>query len=95
MLGYGKKLTPVLTPNNSETTYKWSSSNTSVAIVSTDGIVTGKSIRTADITVKTDNGKSAVCSVYISEAPANLSRGNIDIKLSRIYNLITKTKSQY
>lgn len=95
MLGYGKKLTPVLTPNNSETTYKWSSSNTSVATVSTDGIVTGKSIGTADITVKTDNGKSAVCTITVKDTPESLSRANLNTNIARINSLISKTKSQF
>ncbi|MBQ7856578.1 MAG: Ig-like domain-containing protein [Alistipes sp.] len=95
MLGYGKRLIPELTPENSETTYQWSSSDTSVATVSADGMVTGKSVGTADITVKTDNGKSAVCRVTVNEAPKNLYRRNLDSKIVRIISLISRTKSQY
>ena len=95
MLGYGKKLTPVLTPENSETTYKWTSSNTSIATVSSSGVVTGNSMGTSDITVTTENGKTAVCTVTVTDVPDKLHRANLDIKISRINSLISKTKSQY
>lgn len=95
MLGYGKKLIPSLIPNNSETTYNWSSSDTAIATVSTEGIVTGESIGTTTITVKTDNGKSATCNIYIIESPQNLSKEHLEPKIGRIITLISKTKSQY
>ena len=44
----------------------WSSSNTSVATVSSSGVVTAKAIGSATITVKTnDGGKTATCSVSV------------------------------
>lgn len=95
MEGYGTKLTPVLIPDNSETTYKWTSSDPSVAVVSADGVVTGKNVGTADITVKTDNNKSAVCSVTVEKTPENLSRAKLDGKIARITSLISRTKTQY
>lgn len=43
----------------------WSSSNESVATVSTTGVVTGKSAGTATITAKTADGKTSTCTVRV------------------------------
>ena len=93
--GFGKKLTPTLTPSNSTTTYKWSSSDTSVATVSLDGTVTGKAAGAADITVTTANNKSAVCHITVKPTPENISKTIIDTKINRIKKLINNTKKQY
>lgn len=93
--GYDKILTPTLVPSNAVTTYKWASSDTSVATVSTDGKVTAKTAGTADITVTTKNNKTATCHVIVKPAPENLSRTILDAKLSRIKSLINNTKKQY
>ncbi len=44
----------------------WSSSNTSVATVDSNGKVTAKASGTATITVKTSNGKTATCKVTVN-----------------------------
>ena len=66
-VGDTQTLTATVTPSNA--TYKsvtWSSSNTSVASVSSSGVVTAKSAGTATITVTTnDGGKKATCSVTV------------------------------
>ena len=59
-------LSPTVYPTNSRYTLTWTSSDTSVATVSSSGMVTAKSTGKANITVKTDNGKSATCSVTVS-----------------------------
>ena len=43
----------------------WSSSNSSVASVSSDGIVTAKKAGSATITVKTSNGKTDTCAITV------------------------------
>lgn len=61
------QLKAVINPNN--TTYKsltWSSSNSKIASVSSKGKVTAKKKGTATITVKTANGKKAVCKIKVS-----------------------------
>lgn len=46
----------------------WTSSNSSVASVSSSGVVSAKSVGNATITVKTvDGGKTASCTLYVSE----------------------------
>ena len=45
----------------------WSSSNNSVATVSADGLVTGKSAGTAVITARTTSGKTATCNLTVTE----------------------------
>lgn len=56
-------------PRNSYTkTFTWTSSNNSVATVNTYGGVYAKSVGTAKITVKTDNGKKATCTVKVVAA---------------------------
>ncbi len=59
-------LTPTVTPSDAKTSYTWSFSNSSVASVSSSGLVTAKSAGTTTITVKTDNGKSATCKVTVT-----------------------------
>ena len=61
-------LTPTILPTGAETTYSWSSSDRSVATVSSSGVVTGVSKGTATITVKTANGKTATCKVTVTAA---------------------------
>lgn len=59
-------LTPSITPSNAVTSFTWSSGNTTVATVSSSGKITAKSPGTTNVTVKTDNGKTATCNVTVS-----------------------------
>ncbi len=60
-------LSEVVSPNNStDKSIVWSSSNINVAEVSSKGVVTAKKIGNAVITVKTSNGKSAKCSINVT-----------------------------
>jgi uncharacterized protein YjdB len=59
-------LTPTITPSDAEVSYTWSSDKNSVATVSQNGVVTAKSEGIANITVTTDNGKTATCKVTVS-----------------------------
>ena len=67
VLGVGDTLTlkPVLTPSSARTTCTWSTSDKKVATVNQDGAVTGVKAGKAKITVKTANGKKAVCTVTV------------------------------
>ena len=56
----------VLPANASDQSVAWSSSNTSVATVSSSGVVTAKAVGSATITVTTnDGGKTAACNVTV------------------------------
>ena len=55
--------------SGSHARYTWSSSNKSVATVSSKGLVTARKAGTATITVKTHNGKKASCKVKVTSAP--------------------------
>ena len=62
-------LSPIVYPTNSKYTLTWTSSDTNVATVSSSGVVSAKSAGTANITVTTDNGKTATCSVTVNASP--------------------------
>ena len=58
-------LTPIITPDDATTTLTWRSDDKAIATVSQDGVVTGKEVGTATITVDTYNGLSATCEVVV------------------------------
>lgn len=67
--------------------FNWSSSNTKVATVAkTSGNkakIVAKGNGTADITVKTYNGKSATCKVTVKSAPSSVALSNSNIILGK------------
>ena len=68
IVGMTKKLEATITPENATTkTITWTSSNTEVATVSTQGIVTGKGAGTSVITATTYNGKTAKCTITVEQ----------------------------
>ena len=81
----------VVPSNSSEKTVTWSSSNTSVATVSSSGIVTANSVGIATITVKTDDGgKTANCSVTVkpvSVSSVTLDKETLSLKIGETYSL--------
>jgi len=85
-------LKAVLTPTNSATYCTWTSSDTSVATVTSGGVVTGKEVGTATIMVKTSNGKTAECTVKVKKAPDSitLDKTTLTLKVGDTYTL-TKT----
>ena len=67
-VGEESTLTAIVSPNNATNkNVTWSSSNTSIATVD-NGVVTAKSVGSATITVKTEDGsKTATCNVTVTE----------------------------
>ena len=63
--GQTATLTAALSPSDSATYCSWSSSDKSVAAVSSGGKITAKAKGNAVITVKTSNGKTASCNVTV------------------------------
>ena len=72
-----QQLTATITPSNATNkNVTWSSSNTSVATVSTSGYVSAKSAGTTTITCKANDGSgvSATCSVTVKEDPIPVTK---------------------
>ena len=65
-VGYEESLNPTIVHASAETTLSWNSSNTSVATVSSEGIIKGISIGTTTITCTAHNGVSAQCEVTVN-----------------------------
>jgi len=61
-------LKPVITPKGVATTLTWASGTTAKATVDTAGVVTGVAAGTSVITVTTDNGLTAQCTVTVTSA---------------------------
>jgi len=61
----------------------WTSSNTKAATVSSNGTVTAKGIGTANITVKTSGGRTAVCKVTVKNAPSAVSLNKTSMTLGK------------
>lgn len=74
------QLTATVEPDNAEDkTLNWSSSNTSIATVSTSGLVTPKSTGTVQITcASNDGGASASCSVTIVNGSLIYTRADLE-----------------
>lgn len=83
----GEKLTlkATVSPSDAnEQTVTWSSSNASVAKVSTKGVVTGVKAGTAVITVKTKEGSfTAKCTVTVKQHVTGISLNKTDISIAR------------
>lgn len=87
--GNSEKLTANITPVNTTSTVSWSSSDTSVATVTNDGVVTATGAGKTDITVAAD-GVSATCTVTVkveTKAVA-LTEDYVQIKVGGIYYLV-------
>ena len=63
------QLTAQLEPDYAEATLEWKTSDSMIATVDENGFVTGVSEGTCDITVTSDNGKSASCKLTVKAIP--------------------------
>ncbi len=86
-------LTATVSPSNaSNKDVTWSSNNTSVATVSSDGEVTAKKAGTATITAKTaDGGKTATCSVTVKASTVSVT--GVSLNTSSLTLQVGKTAS--
>ena len=65
-LGEGYTFSPIITDNGAATTLSWTSSNTSVASIDANGVLTTSGIGTTTITCTAHNGVSAQCEVTVN-----------------------------
>lgn len=94
-IGESRQLTPTVYPADAEYTLTWSINDQSVAAISQDGLLTGKSEGSADLTVKADNGVYAMLrvvvsrpsptSVTVSPATLNLEEGGYTYLSATVY----------
>ena len=72
-IGESVQLTPTVLPANAAYTLTWSINDSSVATISQDGLLTGKSEGAADLKVKAQNGVYAMLRVVVSKpSPINV-----------------------
>ena len=83
--GYTYALAKIYTPSDACMTATWKSSNTSVATVSSKGVITAKSVGTATITVATYNGKTATCKVTVKPDPTTIKLDKSSVDLAKGY----------
>lgn len=90
-LGFSTQLTPTLEPSNAATTYNWKTSERSVVSVSTTGKITALSIGEAVISVTTENGLTASCTIKVVEFPDHIDQTLLQKCISNLESLITTT----
>jgi len=86
-----QRIDVALEPEDAETTYRWTTSDNSVATVSSSGQITGKKVGVATITVTTANNLSASCEVTVIDMPAGLTSSLIQCKINNINKLLDRT----
>lgn len=79
-------LTASITPENATNkSVAWKSSNTNIAVVDSNGIVTGKSAGNSIITATTVNGNySAVCNLTVYDANSNINVTGISLDRTNV-----------
>lgn len=80
------QLTATLTPSNATDELTWTSSNTSVATVDANGLVTAVARGTATITARDENGHSATCTVRVKERTWHAASYTITLTTSANYD---------
>lgn len=81
-------LKPTLAPKGTAATYNWTSGDKKVATVDKNGKVTAVGKGKTKITVKTENGKKATCTVTVKEAPKSVKLSKeITLKKGETYSL--------
>ena len=90
-VGKTYQLTTTVSPSNAyDSSVTWASSNTSIATVSTNGLVTAKAAGEATITVKTvDGGYTKTCKITVKVPPSSISlnTASVSIELGKTYQL--------
>lgn len=84
-IGETAVLKPTIEPANATTdkTLAWISDRTDIAKVNQEGIVTGVRVGTANITVRTKNGKKAVCTVNVTAPVEETPSAGVKVSLNK------------
>ena len=93
-VGNSEKLSAAISPSNATNkSCTYSSSNKSVASVSSDGTVKALSEGTANITAKSSNGKTAVCKITVYAVPktVTLNKTSLELNNGETYTLSANT----
>ena len=80
------QLTTTVTPSTANVNNKitWTSSDTKVATVTSEGKVTGVGNGTAEITATTTNGKTATCKVTVQTSPSSIKLNKTSLTLDML-----------
>lgn len=85
--GYQFKLTPVITPNNCYAKYSWESSDSAIIVVDNEGYLRAKKSGVAEITVATQNMKTATCRVKVINPSEGMDYRNVRIRINSLKSL--------
>ena len=70
-VGESRDLVPTVTPSNAEYTLTWKITNTSIATVYQNGMITGKAVGETDLKVSADNGVYTMCRIVVYKPSAS------------------------
>lgn len=89
--GQGQLTATVLPENAADKTVTWTTSDATVATVSTDGLVNGVKTGTATVTATTINGLTATCTVYVNDTTIYAESITLNLTETTIYIGDTET----
>lgn len=95
IVGQTLQLTPTVSPSNAtDKSVTWTSSNTSVATVSSSGLVTAKAAGSTTVTCRANDGsgKQATCTITVTEASTTMPQMTIVSTTYKPKNLKKLTK---
>lgn len=90
-LGYSKELTATMLPEGSEANLTWKSSDTTIVTVNNNGIIKGRMVGKAVITVTTENGKKAECTVEVTDKATEVDYRVVQSRATQIENMVKKS----